>query len=69
MFKIGVVTDEISQDLVEAIEVAKSWGLKYIELHSMWGKNICQVDDATLSQIISIVVSKMLNYTTLWTTQ
>ena len=55
MFKIGVVTDEISQDLVEAIEVAKSWGLKYIELHSMWGKNICQVDDATLSQVISIV--------------
>ena len=55
MFKIGVVTDEISQNLVEAIEVAKSWGLKHIELHSVWGKNICHVDDATLSQIISIV--------------
>ena len=55
MFKIGVVTDEISVDLVEAIEVAKSWGLRYIELHNVWGKNICDVDHATLSRIISIV--------------
>lgn len=55
MFKIGVVTDEISNDLQEAIDIAKSWGLKYIELHSVWGKNICDVDPATLSKVISIV--------------
>jgi len=55
MFKIGVVTDEISDDLVEAINVAKSWGLRHIELHKVWGKNICDVDEATLSKIISIV--------------
>jgi len=55
MFKIGVVTDEISSDLVEAIDIAKSWGLEYIELHSMWGKNICDIDEATLSKVISIV--------------
>jgi len=54
-FKIGVVTDEISQDLVEAIEVAQSWGLEHIELHSVWGQNICHIDDATLSRVISIV--------------
>ncbi|MBM3210763.1 sugar phosphate isomerase/epimerase, partial [Candidatus Poribacteria bacterium] len=39
MFKIGVVTDEISDDLQEAIDIAKSWGLEYIELHRVWGKN------------------------------
>lgn len=55
MFKIGVVTDEISVDLIEAIEIAKYWGLQYIELHNVWGKNICDVDSATLSKIISIV--------------
>ena len=38
MFKIGVVTDEISQDLDEAIEIAKSWDLDEIELHKVWGK-------------------------------
>ncbi|MCH8291427.1 sugar phosphate isomerase/epimerase [Candidatus Poribacteria bacterium] len=55
MFKIGVVTDEISQDFNEAIEVAKSWGLDEIELHSVWGQNICHVNDATLSKVIRIV--------------
>jgi len=54
-FKIGVVTDEISQDLVEAVEVAQSWGLEYIELHSVWGQNICDIDSAILSRVISIV--------------
>ncbi len=54
-FKIGVVTDEISQDLVEAIEVAQSWGLEYIELHSVWGQNICDIDSAILSRAISII--------------
>jgi sugar phosphate isomerase/epimerase len=55
MFKIGVVTDEISDDLQEAIRIAKSWGLEYIELHRVWGKNICDVDEATLSKVITIV--------------
>ncbi len=55
MFKIGVVTDEISQDLDEAIEIAKSWDLDEIELHKVWGKNICDVDDATLSKAIQCV--------------
>jgi sugar phosphate isomerase/epimerase len=55
MFKIGVVTDEISDDLQEAIEIAKSWGIEHIELHSIWGRNICDLDDASLSRVISIV--------------
>jgi len=55
MFNIGVVTDEISDDLGEAIEIAKSWGLEYIELHKVWGKNICDVDYATLSKVITMV--------------
>ena len=63
MFKIGVVTDEISQDLNEAIEFAKSWGLEYIELHSVWGQNICDVDDATLSKVINIVRKSGLTVT------
>jgi sugar phosphate isomerase/epimerase len=55
MFKIGVVTDEISQDLSEAIEIARSWGLEHIELHSVWGRNICHLDDASLSRALNIV--------------
>ncbi len=60
MFNIGVVTDEISDDLEEAIEIAKSWELEHIELHKIWGKNICDVDEATLSKAISMVRSSGL---------
>ena len=62
-FKIGVVTDEISQDLVAAVEAAQSWGLEYIELHSVWGQNICDVESSTLSKVISIVRSSGLTVT------
>ncbi len=60
MFNIGVVTDEISDDLEEAIEIAKSWELGHIELHKIWGKNICDVDEATLSKAIRLVRSSGL---------
>ena len=55
MFKLGVVTDEISEDLQEAIEIAKSWELEYIELNKVWGKNICDLDEASLSKAIRVV--------------
>ena len=55
VFKIGVVTDEISDDLQEAIDIAKSWGIRHIELHGVWGRNICDLDDASLSRAIRIV--------------
>jgi sugar phosphate isomerase/epimerase len=63
MFKIGVVTDEISDDLEEAIQIAKSWGLECIELHRVWGKNICDVDEATLSKVIRMVRANGLTVT------
>lgn len=63
MFKIGVVTDEISDDLEEAIRIARSWGLGYIELHRIWGKNICDLDEAALSKVIRIVRESKLTVT------
>ncbi len=65
MFNLGVVTDEISNDLEEAIEVAKSWGLEHIELHNVWGKNICDVDDAALSKAIRVVRASGLTVTSI----
>jgi sugar phosphate isomerase/epimerase len=65
MFNIGVVTDEISDDLEEAIEIAKSWELEHIELHRIWGKNICDADEATLSKAIGLVRSSGLTVTSI----
>jgi sugar phosphate isomerase/epimerase len=51
-FKISVINDEISQDFDHVCDVvALDFGLSWIELRSMWGKNVTelsttQIDDA-----------------------
>src|SRR5712691_880850 len=45
-FKISVITDEISQDLGHALEIAsKEFGLTYVELRGMWNKNVINLDE------------------------
>ena len=44
-FKIGVINDEISQDFGHACEVtSQKFGMQWIELRSMWDKNIAKLD-------------------------
>jgi len=44
-FRIAVITDEISQDLGHACDVAaRRFGMKWIELRSMWDKNILNLN-------------------------
>src|SRR5215472_16647890 len=38
--KLGVITDEISQDLDHALAVARELGLQFVELRMMWNKNL-----------------------------
>ena len=42
-FKVGVISDEISQDFEHACHViANDFGLRFIELREVWGKNLVQ---------------------------
>ena len=51
LFKISVITDEITQDLGRALEVAASeFGLGYVELREMWGKNIMNLDSKEIAE-------------------
>lgn len=44
-FKLSVITDEITQDFGRALEVAaKEFGLEYVELRELWGKNLMKLD-------------------------
>jgi hypothetical protein len=44
-FKLSVINDEVSQDFERACEViSQEFGLSYIELRGMWGKNILKLD-------------------------
>lgn len=45
VFNLSILTDEISQDLGHAVEVAaKEFGLGWVELREMWKKNIMRLD-------------------------
>jgi len=40
MFKVGIITDEVSMDFEYALRVIKEWEVKYIEIHSLWNKTV-----------------------------
>jgi sugar phosphate isomerase/epimerase len=46
-FRVSVINDEISQDFGHACEIAtKEFGMGWIELRTMWKKNIVSLDEA-----------------------
>lgn len=49
--KISVITDEISQDLQIAVEVAKQYQLDAIELRSVWDKQTHELTEDELQRI------------------
>jgi len=54
-FKLSVITDEISADFDHACSVAsKDFGLQWVELRALWGKNIADLnsDDVSRAQAI-----------------
>jgi sugar phosphate isomerase/epimerase len=51
-FKLSVITDEISQDLGHALEiVSKEFGLGYVELRTLWNKNVITLDDKEIAEV------------------
>ncbi|HZE70429.1 MAG TPA: sugar phosphate isomerase/epimerase family protein [Pyrinomonadaceae bacterium] len=55
-FKLSVINDEISQDFGRAAEVAaQEFGLQYIEIRGMWGKNIMKLDAKEIAEARKIL--------------
>ena len=55
-FQLSVVTDEISQDFGHACDVAsRQFGMGYVELRSLWDKNVVALDAAEVSEALRIV--------------
>jgi sugar phosphate isomerase/epimerase len=51
-FRLSVITDEISQDLGHALEIAsKEFGLGYVELRTMWNKNVINLDEKETAEV------------------
>lgn len=63
-FKIAVINDEISQDFGHACEVAsQQFGMEWIELRSMWDKNIASLDAKEIAEAQRILKKNNLRVT------
>jgi sugar phosphate isomerase/epimerase len=61
---VGVISDEISQDLDHACYViAKDWGLHLVELREVWGKNLQVISDAQIAEAQKILAKYNLQVT------
>jgi L-ribulose-5-phosphate 3-epimerase len=55
-FKLSIFNDEISQDFGRAVEViSNDLGLGYIEIRSMWNKNIMRLDSKEIAEAVKIL--------------
>ena len=63
-FKISVINDEISQDFDHVCYViSHDFGLSWIELRSMWGKNTMDLSDAQIDEAQKILAKYNLQVT------
>ena len=63
-FRVSVINDEISQDFGHACEVAShEFGMGWIELRSMWKKNIVALDEKEVAEARRIVEKYRLKVT------
>src|SRR5258708_39068769 len=42
-YKLGIITDEVTPDLEEALLWTKSFGLEWVELRNVWGKYVTEM--------------------------
>lgn len=54
MFKLGIITDEVSQDFEAALQFAKGHGLDCVELRSAWEKGPFEFTPSDIEKIRSL---------------
>jgi len=63
-FRIAVINDEISQDFGHACEVAsQQFGMEWMELRSMWDKNVAGLDATEIAEAQRILKKNNLRVT------
>jgi|SRR5581483_8250285 len=63
-FRVSVINDEISQDFGHVCEVAsREFGLGWMELRSMWKKNIVSLDEKEVAEARRILEKNQLKVT------
>ncbi len=55
MFKLGVISDEISQDFERVMQVLVEYEVPYVEPRSVWDKNPQDLDDDDIAKMKSLM--------------
>ncbi len=64
VFRVSVINDEISPDFDHACSVAANdFGMSWIELRSMWGKNVTDLNDSEIGEAKKILAKYQLRVT------
>jgi len=59
-FKLGVITDEISEDFGQALDFISSYALGYCEVRELWQKNVVKLSQAELDRARHLIESHRL---------
>src|SRR5271165_2005097 len=63
-FRLAVINDEITQDFEKACQIASGdFGLHWIELRSMWNKNVTELDAKQVEDARKIIAAHKLRVT------
>jgi sugar phosphate isomerase/epimerase len=55
LFELAVFTDDITQDLDRALDIATEFGLSWVEIRSAWGKNLMIQSDEELDRVVRTI--------------
>lgn len=56
-FKLGVISDEVSQDLETALKFLKEFDLEWVELRYLWGKYVTDIDRDSVKKTQNLLKS------------
>jgi sugar phosphate isomerase/epimerase len=58
--KLGIITDEVTQDFERALDFLGQYSLTYCELRELWGKNIMNLSPAELARAKQMIQKRGL---------
>lgn len=59
-FKLGIITDEITQDFQKALQFISSYSLHYCELRELWDKNLMNLSKEQLDRAKALIAKHRL---------